>query len=172
MNLKKIFGAYEFAKEAHRGQFRKNPPTEHYIEHPSRVAQMIYDCYPDEEAICAALLHDVVEDTSHTLEEISAKFGNKVSFIVDGVTKTSINGGTLEKIREFAEKDRRVALVKLADRIDNTKTIIDSMEWKERCAILNTEFYIPLGIEFGYEALSKELEKLTPGLQGYRDIKV
>ena len=161
MNLKKIFEAYKFAEVAHKGQFRKNPPTEPYIEHPTRAAQTIHDYYPDEDAIYAALLHDVVEETSHTLGEISDRFGNVVSFIVDGVTKLYNNVGTLEKIKEFSKKDKRVALVKLADRIDNTKTIVDSEELKERYVILNTEFYIPLGIEFGYEALSIELDKLT-----------
>jgi replication factor C small subunit len=152
--------AYDFAKKAHEGQFRKIPTTEPYIEHPKRVAQKIAETYSDYEAICAALLHDVIEDTKYTLNDINKKFGSSISFLVDGLTKTDNQLRTLEKIKAYSEKDSRVILIKLADRIDNMSTPLNKV-WARKQIKTNTDFFIPLGLKYGYGYFAEQLNLLS-----------
>ncbi len=157
MRIKKLLDVYEFAKKAHKGQKRKSGKD--YITHPIEVAQIAEEHNADEEVLCACLLHDVVEDTPITLEEIANKFGTEISFLVDGVTKIDHNAKeTFEKIEGYAEKDKRVMLIKLADRIHNVITIFPETIPKYK---ISTPKYISLGKKFGYIELVKELKKVS-----------
>ncbi|MEK7590214.1 MAG: HD domain-containing protein, partial [Patescibacteria group bacterium] len=121
--------AYDFAKMAHRGQKRKN--GEPYFTHCTAAAGYVAEWGLDEATVAAALLHDVVEDTPHLLEEIKEKFSEEVAFLVDGVTKIGkvrYRGieAKVENLRKFIlylSQDIRVILVKLADRSHNMKTL-------------------------------------------------
>lgn len=132
-NSKLLRTAYEFAAKAHEGQLRMS--GEPYIIHPAEVAYIITTLELDDEAICAALLHDVFEDTSVTREEVVEKFGEDVAEMVDGVTKLGgLSAQTfidkreeqVENYRKFfmaVAKDIRVLMIKLADRLHNMRTL-------------------------------------------------
>ena len=121
--------AYEYARNAHKDQKRKN--GEPFFSHCLAAAESVAEWGLDETTIAAALLHDVVEDTPHTLSSIKEKFGEDVAFLVDGVTKIGkvrYRGieAKVENLRKFIlylSKDIRVILVKLADRLHNMKTL-------------------------------------------------
>ena len=121
--------AYEYAKEKHKNQLRKS--GEPYIIHPLNVAYILAKLGLDTETICAALLHDVVEDTDGTYEEIKEKFGEEIATLVEGVTKLTNLFKTVEekqtenykKMFIAMEKDIRVIILKLADRLHNINTL-------------------------------------------------
>ena len=121
--------AYVFAAKAHQGQVRKSGDP--YLIHPLEVSGLLADMKLDEFAICAGILHDTVEDTEATVEEIEQLFGRQVAEIVDGVTKLNIpfNNNFEKQAENFRKmmvamaKDIRVILVKLADRLHNMKTL-------------------------------------------------
>src|SRR3989338_5481297 len=121
--------AYRAAKEAHAGQKRKS--SEPYFNHSIAAAQAIAEWNLDEQSIAAALLHDVIEDTSYSLEKIKEKFGEEVSFLVDGVTKIGkikyrgieAKAENLRKMILALSQDIRVILIKLADRLHNMRTL-------------------------------------------------
>ncbi|MEG2083880.1 MAG: HD domain-containing protein [Oscillospiraceae bacterium] len=122
--------AYELAHKSHEGQMRES--GEPYITHPLSVASLLVDLGLDTESVCAALLHDVVEDTGVTLDEIKSKFGDDVTELVDGVTKlgripfSSVEEQQAENLRKllFAmSKDIRVMIVKMCDRLHNMRTL-------------------------------------------------
>ena len=130
-NIKLILKAYDFAKEHHEGQFRKS--GEPYITHPVEVAYIVTTLELDDDAICAALLHDIVEDTDVTREDIVREFGEGIADLVDGVTKLGKIAHFLDKEEEQVEnyrkffmamaKDIRVLMIKLADRLHNMRTL-------------------------------------------------
>jgi len=121
---------YEFAAKAHEGQKRMS--GEEYITHPLSVAQILTSLQMDDEAICAALLHDVIEDTNYSYEEVSSQFSEAIADLVDGVTKlgkvqyTTKEEQEAESLRKMLlamAKDIRVVIIKLADRLHNMRTL-------------------------------------------------
>ncbi|MFH0831412.1 MAG: HD domain-containing protein [archaeon] len=164
INSSKIVAeAYLLAFNAHSGQKRKS--GENYFMHPLQVAVIAIDNNADDAIVAASLLHDVVEDTVITLDEIRSKFGEEVCFLVDGVTKEKSDEGTFNKIRMYSQKDKRVLFVKLADRIHNMQTPIDSDEWKKKYCSSTKEFYIPMAREYGFENFADRLENLLGKLK-------
>ena len=153
MNLNKLFEVYEFAKQAHKGQKRET--GEDYITHPIIVAQIAMNHKADQPTIHACLLHDVVEDTPITLEQITEKFGREIAFLVDGVTKKDTPELTIYKIKKYSQIDKRVIQIKLADRIHNVNTIMPETIPKYK---ISTPEYIRLGERFGYNELVEELK--------------
>lgn len=160
--------AYTFAKAAHASQKRKN--GEPYFSHCLAAAESIAEWGLDEPTIAAALLHDVVEDTDHSLDEVKEKFGEEVAFLVDGVTKIGkvrYRGieAKVENLRKFIlylSQDIRVILVKLADRLHNMKTLYAVHPQKQKRIALETmEIYAPLAYRLGMQKLSGELEDLA-----------
>lgn len=160
--------AYEFSKSAHSGQKRKN--GEPYFSHCLAAAESIAEWGLDEATVAAALLHDVVEDTEHSLAEVKEKFGEEVAFLVDGVTKIGkvrYRGieAKVENLRKFIlylSQDIRVILVKLADRLHNMKTLYAVHALKQKRIALETmEIYAPLAYRLGMQKLSGELEDLA-----------
>ncbi len=163
-----VYRAYEFSKSAHAGQKRKN--GEPYFSHCLAAAEAIAEWGLDEATVAAALLHDIVEDTGHHLDEIREKFGEEVAFLVDGVTKIGMvryRGieGKVENLRKFIlylSQDIRVILVKLADRLHNMKTLYAVHPQKQKRIALETmEIYAPLAYRLGMQRLSGELEDLA-----------
>ena len=125
-----ILRAYKYAEEHHKGQFRKSGET--YMIHPLNVALILSTLELDDETICAAFLHDVVEDTEVTSEDINREFGEAIADMVEGVTKlgkiqyTSTEEEQIENYRKMflaMAKDIRVVLIKLADRLHNMRTL-------------------------------------------------
>ena len=160
--------AYEFAKKAHQGQKRKN--GEPYFNHSLAAAESVAEWGLDEATVAAALLHDVVEDTPRTLDEVKQNFGEEVAFLVDGVTKIGkvrYRGveAKVENLRKFIlylSQDIRVILVKLADRLRNMKTLYAVHPQKQKRIALETmEIYAPLAYRLGMQKLSGELEDLA-----------
>lgn len=160
--------AYDFAKQAHQGQKRRS--GEPYFNHSQAAAESITEWGLDEATIAAALLHDIVEDTSYSLEEIKEKFGEEVAFLVDGVTKIGkvrYRGveSKVENLRKFIlylSQDIRVILVKLADRLHNMKTLSALPPQKQKRIALETmDIYAPLAYRLGMQKLSGALEDLA-----------
>jgi GTP diphosphokinase / guanosine-3',5'-bis(diphosphate) 3'-diphosphatase len=168
-NLKLIEKAYNLAKEAHKGQKRESGLD--YFEHPVGVAKILLDFRPDVPTICAALLHDVIEETEHNLEEIKKEFGDEIAELVEGETKTSkvifdspedYTAENWRKILLATTKDVRVILVKLADRLHNMRTLKYMREDKQqRIAKETLEIYAPIAHKLGLYAIKGELEDLS-----------
>ena len=167
-DLEKIKRAYEYAEKAHSGQVRISGDA--YIIHPLNVAYILTGLHLDDETICAALLHDVVEDTCATLEEMEARFGKNVMALIDGVTKLgrikymSKEDVQLENYRKMflaMAKDIRVIMIKLADRLHNMRTLKYMREDKRRRIAKETiEVYAPLANRLGISSIKVELEDL------------
>ena len=160
--------AYQFSEKAHAGQMRRS--GEPYISHPLNVAGILADLRLDVDTIITGLLHDTVEDTSVSLEDIRNEFGETIVSLVDGVTKISqINyrnsfekqGENIRKMIIAMGKDVRVVLVKLADRLHNMRTLNHMpYEKQERIAQETLEIYCPLAGRIGISSLKVELEDL------------
>ena len=161
--------AYAFALRAHEGQKRKS--GEPYFTHPASVAGVIADLRLDTASICAGLLHDCVEDTLATIEDLEREFGDEVAFLVDGVTKlsqinfTSREDRQAENFRKMVvamARDIRVLLVKLCDRLDNMRTL-DAMkpDAQDRIARETMDIYAPLANRLGIARIKSELEDLS-----------
>ena len=166
---KLIMKAYNYAKKFHGDQLRKS--GEPYIIHPLNVAYILATIELDDNTICAALLHDVVEDTSVTKEDMEKEFGKEITEMVDGVTKLSTIQYTSAKERQVEDyrkmflamgKDIRVILIKLADRLHNMRTL--KYLTRDRQIAISEEtmnLYAPLANRLGMYSLKWELEDLS-----------
>ena len=159
--------AYTVAERAHEGQKRKS--GEPYITHPIAVAQILADLGIGSKTVAAALLHDTVEDTAYTLDQIRADFGDEIAMLVDGVTKLdkvkygdSTQAETVRKMIVAMSKDIRVLIIKLADRLHNARTWgFVPAESAARKATETLEIYAPLAHRLGIQAIKWELEDLS-----------
>lgn len=168
-DFKKLLTAYEFSKKAHEGQQRIS--GEPYIIHPLHVAHILADIEMDITSIIAGILHDIVEDTSCTIEDIKQNFGDDVALLVDGVTKLSKIPYTTKKEQQMENlrkmflamaKDIRVIMIKLADRLHNMRTLRYMSEDKQVEKAKETmEIYAPLAHRLGISKIKWELEDLA-----------
>ena len=167
-DIEQIEAAYEVARAAHSGQYRQS--GEPYITHPLAVAKILAEWHLDAQALMAALLHDVVEDTLTTKSEISRRFGKPVAELVDGVSKidriefATLQHAQAENFRKMLlamARDVRVILIKLADRLHNMRTL-DAVpaEKQERIARETLDIYAPIANRLGLISLYYELEDL------------
>ncbi len=159
--------AYEIAERMHDGQKRKSGDP--YITHPLAVATILAELGMTSPTLCAALLHDTVEDTPYTLEQLTADFGDEVRHLVDGVTKLdkvkygdSAQSETIRKMVVAMSRDIRVLVIKLADRLHNMRTLRYLRQDKqERIARETIEIFAPLAHRLGMNTIKWELEDLA-----------
>jgi len=164
-----VEGAYALARDAHHDQVRRSGDP--YIAHPLGVALILADLGLDDVTLAAALLHDAVEDTSTTLEQLGGEFGTDVAAIVDGVTKLDRvqfdsreeqQAATMRKMLVAMAKDIRVLLIKLADRLHNMRTIASLPDDKQRRIARETlDIYAPLAHRLGIQDVKWQLEDLA-----------
>jgi len=170
IDIDKLKKAYEFAESAHATQKRHSGDP--YISHPIAVANILAELRLDGPTITTALLHDTIEDTNITYQDVETKFGKEIADLVDGVTKLSklenqgkeiTLGENFRKLILATAKDIRVLLVKLADRLHNMRTIssISSDEKRIRIAKETMEIYSPLAERLGMHSIRDELEDLA-----------
>jgi GTP pyrophosphokinase len=165
----RIMRAFEFADRAHQGQIRKSGRP--YITHPLNTAVILSNLGMDSATIIGALLHDVLEDTDVTREEVESSFGSEVALLVDGVTKLkklefrSKQERQMESFRKMflaIAKDIRVLIIKLADRLHNMRTLDShSLEKQKEISKETLEIYAPLAHRLGMFSLKNELEDLS-----------
>ncbi|MES1981537.1 MAG: bifunctional (p)ppGpp synthetase/guanosine-3',5'-bis(diphosphate) 3'-pyrophosphohydrolase [Pseudomonadota bacterium] len=168
-DVEHIREALEFSDIAHQGQFRLS--GESYISHPISVARILTPLHLDAQAIMAALLHDVVEDTDTSNSDIAKKFGKPVAELVDGVskldkiefeTREDAQAENFRKMLLAMARDVRVILIKLADRLHNMRTLESmSSEKSERIARETMEIYAPIANRLGLNTIYQELEDLS-----------
>ena len=170
-DIPKICDAFQYAKSLHEGQMRQSGDP--YISHPVAVASIIAELELDTDSICAALLHDTLEDCAAktNYEEIRHRFGDDVALIVEGVTKTITvkledkEEAHIENIRKMLlamSKDIRVIFVKLCDRLHNMRTIDAKSDEKQRTISLETMYiYAPLAHRLGMQRIKQELEDIS-----------
>ncbi len=168
-DISQLQSAYHFSEQAHEGQFRQS--GEPYISHPLAVASILADWHLDSQALTAALLHDVMEDTSVTKTEISRAFGKPVAELVDGVSKldkiefeshAEAQAENFRKMLLAMARDVRVILIKLADRLHNMRTL-DAVapEKRRRIARETLDIYAPIANRLGLNSIYQELEDLA-----------
>lgn len=165
-DLSKILSAYQLAEKAHANQKRSSGQP--YIIHPLAVADILLDLGMDTDTICVGLLHDVVEDTEYTLDDIHKLFGQDVAMLVDGVTKLNKvpnfnkeeqQATNVRKILLAMSHDIRVMIIKLADRVHNMRTLQYLPPQKQRIIALETmNVYAPIAHRLGIRAIKEELE--------------
>ena len=170
-DLEKIKKAFLYAKELHAGQYRLS--GEAYVCHPVAVAEIVAQLGLDTDSICAALLHDTVEDCSDktNLDILSKMFGSEVSMLVDGLTKiiqvqlADKEEAHIESIRKMLlamNRDIRVIFIKLCDRLHNMRTLAAKREERQRAIALETMYiYAPLAHRLGIQRIKQELENLS-----------
>ena len=169
-DISMIEKAYKIAFEAHQDQKRKS--GEPYIIHPICVAIILAELELDKETIVSGILHDVVEDTVMTLDEVSREFGAEVALLVDGVTKLTQLSWSMDKVEIQAEnlrkmflamaKDIRVILIKLADRLHNMRTLQYMKPEKQREKARETmDIYAPIAHRLGISRIKVELDDLS-----------
>ena len=184
--LEMVKKAYYYAEELHKGQKRQS--GEDYITHPLNVAYTLAEMYADTDTLCAALLHDTLEDTKITKEQIAIDFNNDVANLVDGVTKISrMNFATKQeqnlantrKIITSITNDVRIIIIKLADRLHNMRTLQFKSEFKQKENAKETLLlYVPLADRLGMHIIKSELEDLSlkyynsDAYQRVRDIRM
>ena len=161
--------AYEYADTLHKGQMRQS--GEPYISHPLNVAYILAEMHADRDTICAGLLHDTLEDTNITKEDISHDFNQNIANLVDGVTKLSKmnfsskqdqNYANTRKIITGITEDVRIIIIKLADRLHNMRTLQFKSEFKQKENALETmEIFVPLAYYIGAYRIKSELEDLS-----------
>src|SRR3954467_10218365 len=168
-DLQMVRRAYQFAAEAHDGQTRKSGDP--YVTHPLAVAHIIAELKLDVASVCAGLLHDCVEDTTATVDQLGELFGKEVAFLVDGVTKlgklpfSTREEQQAENFRKMLlamARDIRVILVNLCDRLDNMRSLHHlPPEKQERIAAETMQIYAPLANRLGIQWVKVELEDLA-----------
>ncbi len=174
--------AYILAEQSHQGQYRKS--GEPYIIHPLEVSIILADIFKDTSLVVAALLHDVLEDTDITFEDIKEKFGEDIAFLVEGVTKLqSFENGkvvtksekdriNLNKLLLATAKDARVMLIKLADRLHNMRTIKSHTPYKQKeIAIETLTIFAPIAKILGIKKIQAELEDLSFKVLNFAEYK-
>ncbi|MBU6459655.1 MAG: bifunctional (p)ppGpp synthetase/guanosine-3',5'-bis(diphosphate) 3'-pyrophosphohydrolase [Proteobacteria bacterium] len=168
-DISQVEAAYDFSKSAHEGQYRKSGLP--YFSHPVAVATILAQWHLDAQALSAALLHDVVEDTKITKQEINHRFGQPIAELVDGVSKIekieflSTAEAQAENFRKMLlamAQDVRVILIKLADRLHNMRTLeVMTPEKRIRIARETVEIYAPIANRLGLNSIYQELEELS-----------
>ena len=168
-NMDLISSAYDIEEEMHRNQLRKS--GEEYLIHPVAVAEILAELGMDSETIAAGLLHDVIEDTSYTMEDMRKEFGDEVTELVDGVTKLSAlkfeskeerQAENLRKMFLAMAKDIRVILIKLADRLHNLRTLQFMRPEKQREKARETmDIYSPIAGRLGISKIKTEMDDLS-----------
>ena len=168
-DVEQIDKAFKIADIAHEGQLRCSGQP--YVIHPILVAKIVAELGMDKESVIAALLHDVVEDTDLTLEDVTEKFGKSVASLVDGVTKLGkvplstreeVQAENVRKMLLAMSEDIRVIIIKLADRLHNMRTLEFMPPQKQRDKALETlEIYAPIAHRLGIRAVKEELEDLA-----------
>ena len=168
-NAERIAEAYAFGEQMHEGQFRHS--GEPYFTHPVEVAAILTEQRLDDATLVTALLHDTIEDTKASYEEVARRFGDEVAMLVDGVTKlTNLQLSSREtkqaenfrKLFMAMSKDLRVILVKLADRLHNMRTIKAMRPEKQAKKARETmDIYAPLAGRMGMQWMREELEDLA-----------
>ena len=168
-DVEKIKRAYEYAKILHSGQVRQS--GEEYITHPLNVAYILAQMHADSDTICAGLLHDTLEDTNITKEDISHDFNPQIANLVDGVTKLAKmnfsskeeqNLANTRKIITSLGNDVRIIIIKLADRLHNMRTLEFKSEFKQKENSVETmEIFVPLAYLIGAYRIKSELEDIS-----------
>ncbi|QQR54854.1 bifunctional (p)ppGpp synthetase/guanosine-3',5'-bis(diphosphate) 3'-pyrophosphohydrolase [Candidatus Peregrinibacteria bacterium] len=168
LNEKRLKKAFEFAKMAHGSQERRDGSP--YITHPWSAAMILTKLHVDEDTLIACLLHDVPEDTEYSIEDVGERFGSKVQFLVDGITKLSkvhyrndMESRQVESLKKLFihnAQDPRIILIKLADRLHNMMTLeaISNPEKRQRIAKETIEIFVPIANLFGIWELKNQLE--------------
>ena len=161
--------AYEYANTLHQNQYRQS--GEPYITHPLNVAYILADMHADRNTICAGLLHDTLEDTSITKEDISHDFNQDIANLVDGVTKLAKMNFSTKQEQNYANTrkiitgitdDVRIIIIKLADRLHNMRTLEFKSEFKQKENSIETmEIFIPLAYLIGAYRIKSELEDIS-----------
>ena len=164
-----VVDSYRFSEEAHKGQSRLS--GEPYITHPLAVAGALAEWRMDAQAVIAALLHDVMEDTAVTKDEIAVRFGKQVADLVDGLSKLEkiefqpfqvAQAENFRKMLMAMAHDLRIVMIKLADRLHNLQTMAHiRLEKRRRIARETLEIYVPIATRLGLNNISRQLQDLA-----------
>ncbi len=166
--VREVYKAYLYGAQAHDGQYRQT--GEPYIYHPISVARILAEMHMDSKSIAAAMLHDVIEDTEVTKDEVAQRFGEEVAELVDGVSKLAEfkfknkkeqQAVNIQKVLIAMARDIRVIMIKLADRLHNMRTLgVMRPDKRRRIAKETLDIYVPLARRLGINTLRLELEDL------------